>query len=245
MHPTRNTGCCFSRRGTVTAMQQTSLSDAQNHADWHYVLQEFYQAYRYGSAGGSSEIRRHQRDIQRRISRCVSSNPNVMQLPPQTKPVCAHLGRALDNGEQERTQSFIRALAKITGQLVWQYGYDKMPRSLEKKYAYAELLGTRGPVVCEDLILGLVLFAPKCSYPAHSHEEITESYLCLSGTISENHAGVYPPGSMILNQAGREHAITTSDTEPVLLTYAWAGEPGALHGFEMKFSRGRVTTKQR
>ena len=245
MHPTRNTGCCFSRRGAVTAMQQTSLSDAQNHADWHYVLQEFYQAYRYGSAGGSSEIRRHQRDIQRRISRCVSSNPNVMQLPPQTKPVCAHLGRALDNGEQERTQSFIRALAKITDQLVWQYGYDKMPRSLEKKYAYAELLGTRGPVVCEDLILGLVLFAPKCSYPAHSHEEITESYLCLSGTISENHAGVYPPGSMILNQAGREHAITTSDTEPVLLTYAWAGEPGALHGFEMKFSRGRVTTKQR
>ena len=69
-----------------------------------------------------------------------------------TKPVGSHLGRALDNGEQERTQTFIRALAKITDQLVWQYGYDKMPRSLEKKYAYAELLGPRGPVVCEDLI---------------------------------------------------------------------------------------------
>ena len=216
-----------------------------NEPDWHYVLQEFYQAYRYGSAGGSPEIRRHQRAVQKRISRCVLSNPTIVEQTPLIKPVCAHLARALDNGEKERTQTFIRALAKVTNQLIWQYGYNKMPRSLEKKYAYAELLGPRGPVVCEDLILGLVLFAPKCSYPAHSHEDIAESYLCLSGTISENHAGVYPPGSMIMNQAGCGHAIRTSDTEPVLLTYAWVGEVNALHGFEMKFSRGRVVTTLR
>ena len=66
-----------------------------------------------------------------------------------------------------------------------------MPRSLEKKYAYAELLDPRAPVVCEDLLLGLMLFAPKCSYPAHSHEDIAESYLCLIGMVSENHDGVY------------------------------------------------------
>ena len=34
-------------------------------------------------------------------------------------------------------------------------------------------------------------FAPKCSYPAHSHEDIAESYLCLIGMVSENHDGVY------------------------------------------------------
>ena len=88
-------------------------------------------------------------------------------------------------------------------------------------------------------------FAPKCSYPAHSHEDIAESYLCLSGTISENPAGVYPPGSMIMNQAGRGHAIRTSDTEPVLLTYAWIGEVNSLYGFEMTFTRGRVITRLR
>jgi dimethylpropiothetin dethiomethylase len=223
----------------MSALPEPRVSD---HPDWHYVLQEFYHAYRFGSAGGSAEIRRHLREVQRRISRCVGADPEITFQPPVTKPVCAHLGRALDNGENERSQTFIRALAKIADLLVWQYGYDKMPRSLEKKYAYAELMGPRGPVICEDLILGLVLFAPKCSYPAHSHQDITESYLCLSGMISENHAGVYLPGSMILNQAGREHAITTSDTEPVLLTYAWVGAPSVLHGFEMTFSRGRVTT---
>jgi dimethylpropiothetin dethiomethylase len=226
-------------------MATSGVLNVSTYPDWHYVLQEFYNAYHYGSAGGSVEIRRHLRQVQQRISQCVATNPEIMFPIPEAKPVCAHLGRALDNGEQERTQSFIRALAKITGQLFWQYGYDKMPRSLEKKYAYAEILGPRGPVKCENLILGLVLFAPKCTYPAHSHQDITESYLCLSGAVSENHAGVYPPGSMLLNQAGREHAISTSGTEPVLLTYAWVGETSALHGFEMTFLKGRVTTTTR
>lgn len=222
-------------------MNAPSDSHISHHPDWHYVLQEFDYVYRFGSAGGSGEIRRHLREVRRRISRCVAGNPRVEFHAPETKPVCAHLGRALDNGEQERTQSFIRALAKISDNLIWQYGYDKMPRSLEKKYAYAELLGPRGPVICDDLILGVVLFAPKCNYPAHSHTGITESYFCLSGSVSENHAGVYPPGSLILNKDGHEHAITTSDTEPVLLAYAWVGETEVLNGFDMKFSRKRAT----
>ena len=162
-----------------------------NEPDWHYVLQEFYNAYRYGSAGGSSEIRYHQRAVQKRSSRCIVTNLEISDLTPTIKPVCAHLARARDNGEKERTQPFTCAFAKVTNRLVWWYGYNKVPRSIEKKYAYAELLDPRAPVVCEDLLLGLMLFAPKCSYPAHSHEEIAESYLCLIGMVSENHDGVY------------------------------------------------------
>jgi len=229
-------------------MSSPSATDAarlSEHPDWYYVLQEFYHAYRFGSAGGSAEIRRHLREVQGRISRAMAADPEILLAVPEAKPVCAHLSRALDNGEGERTHAFVRALAKITDRLTWQYGYDKMPKSLEKKYAYAELLGPRGPIVCNDLILGLVLFAPKCTYPAHSHDDIAESYLCLSGAVSENHAGVYLPGSMILTQAGREHAITTPDREPVLLAYAWVGAPETLNGFEMTFNKGRVTTKTR
>lgn len=140
----------------------------------------------------------------------------------------AHLERTLDNGEEERSHSFVRALYKIKNELNWQYGYDKMPRSLEHKYAYAEIMGPRGPVVCENLVLGLVLFAPDCKYPAHSHVDITESYYCLSGFVSQNNAGVYPPGSLIFNAPEHEHAISTSIYEPVLLAYAWVGEPETL-----------------
>ena len=162
-----------------------------NKPDWHYVLREFYNAYRYGSAGGSSEIRHHQRAVQKRNSRCIVTNLEISDLTPTIKPVCAPLARAGDNGEKGRTQPFTCAISKVSNRLVWSYGYNKVPRSIEKKYAYAELLDSRAPVVCEDLILGLVLFASKCSYPAHSHEDIAESYLCLIGMVSENHDGVY------------------------------------------------------
>jgi dimethylpropiothetin dethiomethylase len=74
--------------------------------------------------------------------------------------------------------------------------------------------------------LGLVLFAPKTTYPAHAHKDITESYICLSGATSENDAGVYVPGSMIINVPEHKHAITTSDREPALLAYAWTGARG-------------------
>lgn len=217
-----------------TSITEHTLLDRH---DWRYVLREFYNAYRFGSSGGSSLISGHMRAVQSRLSKVLTDNPAVILQPPTTKPVCAHLNRALDNGEKECMQSSVRALEKISSELCWQYGYDKMPRSLEKKYAYAELIGPQGPVMCDNLIIGLVLFAPKCTYPAHSHSDITESYLCLSGWVSQNHAGVYPAGSLIFNRPDHEHAITTSIYEPVLLSYAWVGEAEALGGYKMAFSR--------
>ena len=40
-----------------------------------------------------------------------------------------------------------------------------------------------------------------------------------------------------MNYAGHEHAITTSDIEPVFLTYAWVGEAEALHKFNMTLEK--------
>jgi dimethylpropiothetin dethiomethylase len=98
-------------------------------------------------------------------------------------------------------------------------------------------MGPKGPIVSETLVLGLVLFAPGTIYPTHSHQEITESYFCLSGAISENDVGVYAPGSLILNPPEHPHRITTSDSEPSLLAYAWVGSPEKLACPKMVFSR--------
>jgi dimethylpropiothetin dethiomethylase len=87
--------------------------------------------------------------------------------------------------------------------------------------------------------LGMVLFAPKCTYPAHSHEGLTESYYTLSGSVSENDDGVYAPGSLIFNPPGRMHRITVSDSEPSLLSYAWHGPKEKLAGQKMVFRRPR------
>ncbi|MGI9521718.1 MAG: dimethylsulfonioproprionate lyase family protein, partial [Hyphomicrobiaceae bacterium] len=158
---------------------------------------------------------------------------------PMTKPVCAHLKRALDNGRLQSTATLIRAIESVSDQLTWVYGYDRVPRHLLGKFAYAEILGPSGPLVSTRLILGLVLFAPRCIYPAHSHDGLSESYYCLSGSVSENDDGVYAPGSMIFNPPGRNHRITVDAREPCLLAYAWAGPEDKLANQKLIFSRGR------
>ena len=213
------------------------MSTLAEHIDWHYLLRELWQAYRFGSAGGSKPIRAHLKDVRNRLNAEMLAHPNVLELEPQRLPVTDWLGRALDQGTQAPTASLIRSVARIAPALSWRYGYDKVPRGLRNKYAFAEIMGPSGPVVSERLILGLVLLAPTCTYPSHAHDGITESYLCLSGTLSENDVGVYAPGSLLYNPPNHMHRITTGDFEPVLLAYAWAGDRDKLVGQKMDFKR--------
>ncbi len=215
-------------------MTENRLSDIP---DWLYLLREFYEIYRYLPSGGSSVIRAHQRAVREAVSRVMQSNATVKVGDPQDKPVIVHFRRALDEGRRERHADMIRGFDAIRSTLNWQYGYEKVPRGLEKKYAYAELCGPYGPVISEEVILGLVLFAPGCTYPAHAHDGITESYICLSGAVSENHQGVYAPGSLIFNPPGQLHRITVSDREPALMAYAWIGPPEKLADQKMVFTR--------
>ena len=79
-----------------------------------------------------------------------------------------------------------RALELVSDRLTWEYGYARVPKALEKKYAYCEIAGPQGPVRSERLILGFVLFAPNTTYPQHSHSKIEESYISHSGAFSDD-----------------------------------------------------------
>lgn len=141
-------------------------------------------------------------------------------------------------------QGMARALREVKDALTWEYGYERISKSLAQKYAYCEILGPQGPVHCENLILGFVLFAPNTTYPQHSHKEIEESYISISGAWSENNAAVFAPGSLILNRPGDEHRITTGDHDPCLLAYAWAGPEARLSNPEMKLTRTRRASSE-
>jgi len=205
--------------------------------DWQYLLREFYEMYRFLPSGGSAPIRSHQRTTRERISRVLKANAPLRFSPPSEKPVTRHLRRALDQGMAGPTAPIIRTLRAISPALSWQYGYEKIPRGLERSYAYAEIAGPSGPVLTDEVILGLVLFAPGCTYPTHAHDGITESYVCLSGAVSENNHGVFAPGSLIFNPPGHLHRITVSDRDPSLLAYAWVGPQEKLANQKMVFSR--------
>ena len=139
------------------------MSKLSDQVDWHYVLREFWNVYRFSSAGGSKPIRSHQREVRNRLSAEMEGDPPVLAREPETLPVCAWLGRALDQGLLERTAPLVRALRRVTDELTWKYGYKRVPRGLIRKYGYAELMGPDGPVASERLILGLVLFGPRCT----------------------------------------------------------------------------------
>lgn len=205
--------------------------------DWLYLLREFYQLYRFSSAGGSSHIRTHLKEVRHRLSRLINHEPAMCQPQGNGRPVCSHLSRAIDLGLSNSTAPLVKAIERIRDQLHWEHGYPKVPHGLINKYAFSVIMGPKGPILSEELILGLVLFAPGTTYPTHKHQGITESYFCLSGSVSENDVGVYVPGSLILNPPGHLHRITTSAHEPSLLAYAWVGSTEKLAEQKMTFSR--------
>ena len=210
------------------------LSDSPH---WQYLLRDYLELYQGGSAGGSAKIRSHMAEVRRALGKVFDDDPVVEEEEGTDLPVCVHLDRALSSAMPYRTARLARSVSDLRDHLHWRYGYEKVPRGLKLKYGYTEILGPTGPVISERVILGLVLFAPKTTYPAHSHKGITESYINISGYTSENDTGVYAPGSLIFNPPGQHHRITTADREPCLLAYAWTGGTDSLVNQKMSFSR--------
>lgn len=208
---------------------------------WLYLLRDFDAVYRYGSAGGSKSIRAHRRKVRAGISTVFESNAPVIAREPAELPVTLHLPRALDVGARGALDTLTQALRPLVTRMTWEYGYERVPRGLQSKYGYCELVGPNGPVVTDQLILGLVLFAPRTIYPQHHHRGIEESYVSLAGAWSENDDAVYAPGSMIFNRSDHEHRITTGDYEPCLLAYAWTGAPERLRHPGMSFESRRAS----
>ncbi|MCE5972258.1 dimethylsulfoniopropionate lyase [Sinirhodobacter sp. WL0062] len=220
-------------------MPEAEVLRLRDAPDWFYLLREFDALFRLGSAGGSTLIRSHRSKVRAALSAAFSSNAVIQGRAPASKPVTAHLPRALDLGERGVMQGMARALREVRGQLTWEYGYERMPKPLARKFAYCEVLGPQGPVRSNDLILGFVLFAPGTTYPQHSHAGIEESYISIAGAWSENDAAVHAPGSLILNKPGFEHRITTGEEEPCLLAYAWIGAQDRLAAPGMKLTATR------
>ncbi|MEM0898792.1 MAG: dimethylsulfonioproprionate lyase family protein [Pseudomonadota bacterium] len=220
-------------------MNDHTMHKLLDDADLYYVLREFNLAYRFASNGGSAAIRGHMRRVRERLSGLLKLNPQVQYTVPTRVPVNGHLPRALDNGEQGHAESFNRATRKVADRLHWQYGYEKLPVNLMRKYGYADVVGPEGLIRSDNLALGYVLFAPECTYPSHKHDGISESYIVLSGACSQNDIGVFRAPSMIFNAPGTTHTIRTPSTEPVLLAYAWTANPEDLATHKMKFTKRR------
>lgn len=90
-------------------------------------------------------------------------------------------------------------------------------------YAYCELLGPSGHRVRGDIALGLLLLAPRVTYPAHAHPA-AEVYAVIAGRADWRQGdGVWrrrEPGQRIHHASMEPHAMRTAD-EPLLAAYLW------------------------
>jgi dimethylpropiothetin dethiomethylase len=216
-----------------------TMTRLREHPNFAYTISDFDAVYRSGSAGGSRPIRSHMRRVRETIADVFEDNPEVIDREPARLPVVDHLGRALDLGSRGDLSTLSDSVRRISGELTWEHGYERVPPGLSKKYGYCEIAGPRGPVTTDRIVLGLVLFAPETVYPQHHHYGIQESYVAIAGEWSENDAAVHAPGSLILNEAGHEHRITTGRQSPCLLAYSWIGMAERLITPAMRFSSPR------
>jgi dimethylpropiothetin dethiomethylase len=206
----------------------------ENSPDLGYYLRDLARHYRLASAGGSRPIRGHMKIARETLNKALRGVPEIREAAPERRPVCRHFARAVDNGVPGPGENMLRALARFEALLCWSYGYDRLPARLKEAFAFAEILGPRGPAVSDEPVAGVVLLAPDTVYPRHSHHDVTESYVVLSGALSQNDAGVYVPGSLIYNPPNHGHRLTTGG-EPCLLSYIWTGPPEALADQKMRF----------
>lgn len=102
------------------------MNKLSDHVDWQFLFREFWHLYRFGSAGGNAVIRSHLKEVRNRLNAELERNPRVAFEQPVRLPVCAWLNRAIDRGLGERTAPMVRSLIRVSNQLTWKYGYERM-----------------------------------------------------------------------------------------------------------------------
>ena len=203
---------------------------------WFSILKEYLSLYQTVASNLNSKSK--EKDHAQEVITKIKAKKNDFNLSGlQTavnKPVCDYLEQVLKTEKSCDQAAILSLLAQITEDLVWEYGYDDLPEELKAKYAYAEILGPQGPILGDDLILGLVLLGPNCIYPEHSHQDIAESYLVLNASVTINSEQSCTSGDFIYNEPGEKHELATA-SEPCLLAYAWSAKAKILKSNQLEF----------
>ncbi|MFO8236609.1 MAG: dimethylsulfonioproprionate lyase family protein [Bacteroidales bacterium] len=201
---------------------------------WYKFLAGFIYEYESLSASGNETIRIHMENVLNKLDN-LANDPLVQRKEPATLPVVSYLKEAIIREIDRNNTPIFQAIKEIRKNLSWEYGYNKMPEDLKTKYGYCEIIGPNGNLYSDQIISGIMLLAPGCHYPNHKHENIEESYICLSGEVSVNNTGVFRTNSLIYTAPGELHQLTTGKFYSCLLLFSWVGTPEVLSNYKLTF----------
>lgn len=128
--------------------------------------------------------------------------------------------------EDALSHPFLRSFEAAKGELTWRQNRTYFDTEFLKRYAYTELLGPSGLVVCDSVSAGLLVLAPDTFYPPHAHPA-EEIYHVISGASEwqqgDRPAVVREPGARVQHASAEAHSMCTG-AEALLALYLWRGD---------------------
>lgn len=124
------------------------------------------------------------------------------------------------------TQSLLELFAVQKNRLQWEQSYKKSDAlasdAMLSDYAFAEVIGLRGPFISDRIRCGISIWGPHLIYPKHRHQA-EEIYIVLAGSaefIIEGNITLETAGSLLKVESLAEHGFQTF-TEPLVVYYLW------------------------
>ncbi|WP_020209986.1 dimethylsulfonioproprionate lyase family protein [Gilvimarinus chinensis] len=149
---------------------------------------------------------------------------------PQNLPVCRFLQPAIDSAVDSggATAKLATALGDITPQLAWTPipSYTEREDTLTDRRANAEVVGSRGLELRQDIRIGVSLLAPHSLYPDHQHPP-EEIYAVLSpGQWRQENGPWHSPGigGTVHNTPHIVHSMRSASAPLLAVWCLWKGE---------------------
>lgn len=136
-------------------------------------------------------------------------------------------------------RDLLQAFAAQRQRLCWEQSYRRedglVPDAMLDGYAFAEIIGKRGPFVSERIRAGIGIWGPRIDYPRH-HHQAEEIYLVLAGSaefrVGDGAAVRRTAGDVVFVSSNTPHGFTTVD-EGLIVFYLWqAGDLRQTSTFE-------------
>ncbi len=145
-----------------------------------------------------------------------------------------HYLRDININTNSKASILVQKLQKHADSLYWgqTYGKQDFGSIFMNNYGWTELIGTRGPIVSNEIACGFLLLGSNTHYPGHSHEAeeiyvpFTQAQWKQGGEywqLRESELAVY-------HKSWVSHSMKTS-SEPLLALYVWRGGDLAQKSF--------------
>jgi len=200
---------------------------------WYRLMAGLYLTFESVCPAGSELMMHHLEKVNACFKQMIT-HPVLQPREPMKKPVVRYLRDALKMGMYFNESPIYHTIGLMDHHLTWECGYEHMPEGLADNYAYTEVIGPRGPVLCGQLIVGMLLLGPSCHYPSHRYPNLEVSYVCLGGYVNVNDLTILTTNSFVLIPQNQSHWLSTEEEIPSLLAYARLGEPQDLAHYRME-----------